>query len=252
MRIKHCKLKEVTAKDLRGFTQITYLELSYNNLIILEANLFQFNPKLTEIHLEENLISFIDPAAFNGLNSLRKVDLSGNSNCYPGLEVIIDNAKLAMMKIQDSYECPVLGAKIKELQDTANSSCKLNQILNLKLILVTLLFIIVTIALHVALQMILYKDKKQIKVIKKHYSESKSSINFSITIQSQNEVNDFSATNQSQKSSHETLDGEKAIYEEISLAEAGMPENFYAEVNTMKEMTDDKMSRVGKPIYAVI
>lgn len=252
LRIKHCKLRKVTAENLRGFTYLTYLELSNNNLIILEANLFKYNSKLKEIHLQFNFISFIDPNAFNGLKSLQKVDLSDNNNCYPRLEVIIGNAEIAMKKIQDSYKCPALGATIMELTDNANSNCKHNQILNLKLMLVTLLFILVTISLHVALRMILYKDRNQIKANKKHRSESKTSIYPSMTIKSQTQSNHYSNFDQSLKLSNGNVYSENISYEEIIQPEAGASGDFYAEVNALKEINDDKMSRIGRATYAVI
>ena len=100
--IKDSKLRKITAENLRGFPHITYLELSNNNLVILEANLFKFNTKLEEIHLQVNFISYIDSAAFNGLKNLKKVDLSGNKNCYPGLGVIESNSKVVTQKIKNS------------------------------------------------------------------------------------------------------------------------------------------------------
>jgi Leucine rich repeat len=71
-------MAEVHQSDLKPFTKLTALSLGYNNIQVLEADLFKFNPKLAEIYLEGNKLKLVEGTAFNGLTSLNVLDLSGN------------------------------------------------------------------------------------------------------------------------------------------------------------------------------
>ncbi|KAL7011229.1 hypothetical protein ACKWTF_014172 [Chironomus riparius] len=244
--IKDCQLRKITAENLKGFPHITYLELSNNNLVILEANLFKFNPKLEEIHLQKNIISFIDPTAFNGLNNLKKVDLSDNKNCYSSLRLILGNAQVVAQKLQNSSICPHL----QEVMEEPSKLCELShQSLKLKLMFMTLLFSTVIIGLHLALRMILYRKPSRTKATKKPFSKSKSRTSNSRTKKSQSGIISNSNVSPSIRKIQENLYS-NASYEEAAAATAS--EDFYSEVEMMKEIKEDAMSQVESPIYSVV
>jgi large-conductance mechanosensitive channel len=246
--IIYAKLRKITAENLSGFPKITYLDLSFNNLVILEANLFKHNPKLEEIRLQKNFITFIDPTVFVNLKNLKKVDLRGNT-CYLEVGIILANAPVITKKIQNSYTCPQLEAMIKELSDAVSTNAENYQNLKVKLILVTLLFIIVTIALHVAIRLILYKDQNQSKITK---SESKSAIYPSRIFQSRIRINENLPPSQQLGLSRGTLYSENASYEEISQKNQGNSEDLYEEFAGVMEAREDKMSTMERSNYAVI
>jgi len=244
--ITDSKLRKITAENLKGFPHVTYLDLSSNNLVMLEANLFKFNTKLEEVHLKQNIISFIDPSVLDNLKNLKMMDLSDNKNCYPGLKVISGNAELIMQKIQNSCSCPQLQSIIQELSET-NRHYSLNYpSLKLKLMLVTLLFVAVTITLHVALCMILYRKPSGTKS-NMNPSNGYNSNNY-IT-QSQTGIKQHFVHDQINKLNRGNLYSENVNYEEISANVSG---DYYSEVNLIKEANDEKMSRLEEPTYAVV
>lgn len=79
--IKQSKLRKITAPNLAGFCNLEYLDLSFNQLLVLKPNLFASNPNLTKIWLNNNKIYHIDSTTFNGLKQLNGLSLTENV-CY--------------------------------------------------------------------------------------------------------------------------------------------------------------------------
>jgi len=74
------KLTRIFARNFEHFPDLEYLNLNYNQIEILEENLFKFNQKLRFIFLNENRIKLIDPNAFKCLNNLKHLSLEDNLN----------------------------------------------------------------------------------------------------------------------------------------------------------------------------
>jgi len=71
IRINFCKLKEIHQSDLKGFPNLVYFYLLNNEIEVIEAGLFDFNPNLEVVGFFESKIIHIDPNVFDHLTKLR-------------------------------------------------------------------------------------------------------------------------------------------------------------------------------------
>lgn len=76
--IQKSGLKRITRNDLRPFGDLKSLSLFGNKLIVLESNLFYFNPKLELISLFQNNLQHVSPNILDGLVHLRSIYLNSN------------------------------------------------------------------------------------------------------------------------------------------------------------------------------
>lgn len=81
LEVIHSALKKITSENLKPFHKLKYLDLSCNNIQILESKLFQFNSKLEVLILNENEISTVDQSTFFSLFSLKFVGFLRN-RCF--------------------------------------------------------------------------------------------------------------------------------------------------------------------------
>lgn len=72
------KLMEVSQSDLKQYPNLVYLCLRFNNVEYLDQDLFKFNPKLEYVRLFGNKIQEIHSTAFDGLTSLKTLNLERN------------------------------------------------------------------------------------------------------------------------------------------------------------------------------
>lgn len=79
IEITRCHLKQVTQDDLKMYPDLVYLYLAENDIKVLEAGLFEFNPKLKVISLSQNEISKIHPQVFDNLNQLMHLWIRSNT-----------------------------------------------------------------------------------------------------------------------------------------------------------------------------
>jgi len=70
-RISYCQLKEIHQSDLKPFPNLVYLFLFCNEIEVIEAGLFDFNPNLEVVGFREPKIKHIDPNVFDNLTKLR-------------------------------------------------------------------------------------------------------------------------------------------------------------------------------------
>lgn len=71
-----CGLLAVNKQNLKEFGEsLTALNLQKNNLISIDADLFEYNPNLNQIWLEDNPIRYIEPAFFTNVNRMGRDDL---------------------------------------------------------------------------------------------------------------------------------------------------------------------------------
>ena len=109
LTIKDSKLKRVRAYNLKPFVHLEYLDLSYNDLLVLEPNLFQHNPNLTTVWLNNNQIYYTDPTALIALKNIKYFNFYNNTCCSflsrNYTELIVDqNVTLCRKIIPSFYE----------------------------------------------------------------------------------------------------------------------------------------------------
>ncbi len=71
-------LKEIHQIDLKPFTKLKFFSAWKNELLVLEHDLFKYNPELTFVGLGKNKIRAIYGNIFKNLNHLDTVYLDGN------------------------------------------------------------------------------------------------------------------------------------------------------------------------------
>jgi hypothetical protein len=77
--IQASKLQEISKKDLKQFGRnLRNLWLDWNEIEVIEGNLFEFNPNLEHISLYKNKMVHIGSGAFDRLEKLRELNLKGN------------------------------------------------------------------------------------------------------------------------------------------------------------------------------
>ncbi|KAL7011222.1 hypothetical protein ACKWTF_014167 [Chironomus riparius] len=78
LKVINSSLREISSKVMKMLPNLKYLDLSWNDIAILEANLFQNNTKLSSIFLNNNKIFLIYPSTFNALSNLKVLNLENN------------------------------------------------------------------------------------------------------------------------------------------------------------------------------
>lgn len=73
------QLLTISSNDLRQFSNLEYLFVQNNKLEKLDANLFQFTPKLRGIFLSGNLVKSVGKNVLSNLKNLTSVDFSMNT-----------------------------------------------------------------------------------------------------------------------------------------------------------------------------
>lgn len=74
-------LIDISKDDLKPFPNLKYFKADNSYLKVIEANLFQFNYELLVIWLRTTPITHIHPNAFDGLDKLRVLRMTGITNC---------------------------------------------------------------------------------------------------------------------------------------------------------------------------
>lgn len=84
IQIDHANLKEITNNDLKPFgAKLKNLWLGSNDIEVIEVDLFDFNPNLEWIFLENNKIKNVESGAFNKLQKLNNLNFDKNP-CHSG------------------------------------------------------------------------------------------------------------------------------------------------------------------------
>lgn len=83
IEINAAKISTLENKDLMAFKgQLKWLNFTDNNIEVIEANLFEFNPNLEKINLDGNQIKFVGNGAFDNLHNLSSLEFK--NPCYSG------------------------------------------------------------------------------------------------------------------------------------------------------------------------
>lgn len=111
-------LKEVNKKELKGLENLIIISLKGNNIVELEANLFESNPRLELIDLSGNKIRFIHPKAFQRpgvvLPSINILYLL-NNNCIS--KNVLDKNAIKALEPYVEAKCSKLSYKLEEMLD---------------------------------------------------------------------------------------------------------------------------------------
>jgi len=83
VEIKICHLREIHQSDLAELKKLEALDLSSNDLEIIEQGLFDNNLHLNDIDLYENKLIHIDPDVFDNLPMLHKLNLVDSGCSFP-------------------------------------------------------------------------------------------------------------------------------------------------------------------------
>lgn len=84
IKISKCFLKYLNRKNMRQFgSDLEHAIFNDNQISILGADLFQFNPNLKEINFDMNPLKFIDPGFFENIKILQHIKYVSflNSQC---------------------------------------------------------------------------------------------------------------------------------------------------------------------------
>ncbi|CAG9811187.1 unnamed protein product [Chironomus riparius] len=76
--IEKCHLKEIHQSDVMVFPKLVAIGLRYNDIEVVEQNLFQYNRLLKLVLFHDNKVFHIDPAVFDHLTSLSYLGFSRN------------------------------------------------------------------------------------------------------------------------------------------------------------------------------
>lgn len=74
----NCTLKRLDPDVLELYPDLEYLDLSFNNIDMLDLNIFKYQTKLRVLRLSVNRLPWLHPESFVGLNQLQLLDLSMN------------------------------------------------------------------------------------------------------------------------------------------------------------------------------
>ncbi|KAL7011022.1 hypothetical protein ACKWTF_014059 [Chironomus riparius] len=114
--IRSGNIKMISQNDLKPFTELVNLDLSYNDIKTLENRLFDYNINLEVFFCSSNKIFFIAPTAFDKPNKLSNLNL-GSNNCT-NINVI-DNIEEVKTAIKDLKEkCYTLTSPIYKSNET--------------------------------------------------------------------------------------------------------------------------------------
>lgn len=133
--IKNTGLRKVSKQNLVNFTKLIYLDLSYNQIEILEHDLFIENKHLITIILNSNKIRVVEEKIFNFLNNLNFTDFR-NNECYSGMA---DNKQKSALIIKE-IEAVCLNYNLKLWNQICDASVQQAQI-NYQYLVFALIFV---------------------------------------------------------------------------------------------------------------
>lgn len=138
--IEYGRIKEIHQSDLKPFPELVSLDLWENDIEVLEAGLFEFNPNLAGFWIFHNKIFHVDYQIFDNLNKLIYIDMFMNvcidkmgSYSKSAVQQVIDYTKMycqdkEYMRVSDELialenEVKVLSTKIQRfLNDNVRSA----------------------------------------------------------------------------------------------------------------------------------
>ncbi|CAG9810385.1 unnamed protein product [Chironomus riparius] len=120
----HCQLKEIKQEDLKVFRNLTLLNLSLNQIQVLEKDLFKFNPKLKGLMLANNIIKYIDGNVFDNLIKLQLLALIGNDCITKNVYSVVDVQKIIKKSIRNNCQTHDALPKTEKIKKTGTQRGK--------------------------------------------------------------------------------------------------------------------------------
>jgi len=119
-----CELKEIHQSDLKVFNNLVYIDLSCNQIDVIEEELFKFNLFLELLEFGKNKIIHIDPNVFDHLSRLRSFGFFGvpcvNQNIDDSMEQVQEVLKIVKSNCSSS-EFLLLENQIKNIKIESNA-----------------------------------------------------------------------------------------------------------------------------------
>lgn len=98
IHVHQSHLKVITANDLKPFSKLKVLTLTFNQLTTLEPKLFASNPNLQKIFLNDNHLSKISVDIFDYFEDIVRIEL-GNNDCIKKESTYLMNSNKIMREI---------------------------------------------------------------------------------------------------------------------------------------------------------
>lgn len=98
LKVTNCELKEIKQADLMELHHLKLLDLSSNDIEVIDKDLFKFNPKLQGLMLDLNNIKKIDGNVFDDLKYLKVLSLAANQCVQMSVEDIQRTIKFIRQK----------------------------------------------------------------------------------------------------------------------------------------------------------
>jgi hypothetical protein len=102
LTIYNSKLKVISKSDLQQFPKLTMFQLSYNDVEVLNDDLFEHNSELLWLEIESKKIKTLNATIFNPLKKLKVLSLS--LPCMPA-KLAMDRKKVEEIIKETRNEC---------------------------------------------------------------------------------------------------------------------------------------------------
>lgn len=120
LRVNNCELKEIKQADLMELPYLRKLDLSSNDIEVIDKDLFKFNSKLERIILDFNNIKKIDGNVFDDLKYLKVVSFTAN-HCIQH-STIVDNIQRIINIIRE--KCSGIAEETKNYENKETKEIK--------------------------------------------------------------------------------------------------------------------------------
>lgn len=236
--IKNCKLKKITSKNLEKFTFLQYLDLSYNEIEVLEENLFTMKSTILYLVLNDNKIKDVHYSVFKS-NGHMYLDLENNT-CVSKLadDSLEVNKLIKLIKLQCKFYHKLQENELSNNQGNFTSDVEkiINRSsngLNLTLYLILALIGFFLISITASL---LYKNYN--KRTSRIRNSNREGIDKNVTFNIPNHGNIYESQ----------VFYEEIKYDKIHQGQTSQMEDFYDELNTNNEIMEPELyADVYKP-----
>ncbi|KAI8040312.1 hypothetical protein M5D96_006252 [Drosophila gunungcola] len=123
LNLTHCQLEELQSQNFPNNSQLTSLDVSYNDIQIITAKVMSGLANLEYANFSNNLIAEIEPNAFKDLKKLRFLDLTTNEqeNVTLGENANLRYLSISNNNVRDFQWCRLRGLpKLEELHLHSN------------------------------------------------------------------------------------------------------------------------------------
>lgn len=109
LTVWNAALQTISSEDFKEFSGLREIYIYANQIVYLESNLFEFNPKMEFIHFQNNKIKYIGSNFFNQLPKLKFADFHSNVCIDDDAK---DAAKLESLRKQIDSKCAYGGSEV--------------------------------------------------------------------------------------------------------------------------------------------